>query len=767
MDPARASCENHVILTTGNCASMTELPEIDHLEGRESWRLINMRNGNKAADLRELLRRIWRRRRVVVGMVVTVTALVAIISFQLVPRYTARAQVMIEPRRSQVVDVQAVLSGLPPDTETINSEIQVIHSRQMASRVIERLGLDSDPEFNPDLREPTWWSAIADYEQWLPAELLGAMRPQSPEDQAELAATRVIDTFLRKLSVQAKLRSWVIEVSVETTDARRSAEIANAVVDLYLVEQLEAKFEATKVATEWLSERLSGLREQVEISERAVAEYRRQVGLVEGKDSVDVTSQQLSEINTQLVLASSERAEAEARLQQVERLVRSRRDVSAVAQVLASPLIQRLHEQESELIRREGELSSEYGPKHPRMINLRAEIRDLRRKISGEVDKIIQGLKGEVDVAKARERSLRSNLGSLESKIGDLNQKQVQLSALQRDANANRALYEAFLARFKEMSGQQELQTPDARIISRAGVPTIPSYPNKTVLVVFAFVGSLVLGLVVVFAIEQLDAGFRSMEQIEQITRFPALGLIPHIRTARNSPPERMVLDDPVSAYAESIRNLFVSLMLSNVDKPPKLVLVSSSMPEEGKSAISLSLARTVALSGRKVVVVDCDLRRPRVHDSLGMPRTPGLVELLAHRASAEDVIRKDNASGLHVISAGEHVSNTTDLVGSEQMKLLLTNLAKSYDLVVMDSPPVLAVTDARILSTYADKTVFVVRWEKTRREAAILGLRQLSAAGASIAGVVLSKVDVKKHAGYGYADSGYYYGKYKKYYTT
>ena len=760
---------------------MTELPEIDHFDRSDTRRLLSLPLAGSEIELREMLRKLWRRRRIVIGTVVTLTVLALIVTLQLTPRYTATVSVMIEPRTSRVVDVEAVLSGLPPDTETINSEIEVLRSRQLARRVVKRLGLDEDPEFNPALRKSSLWSRITklDFRGILPSRMIGGEADPTADrdpvtgkaaisdEKSEIEAAAVVDAFLESVSVRAVLRSWVIEISVDSTIPKKSERIANTVADFYIVEQLEAKFEATRVATKWLSGRLSNLRGQLEISERAVERYRNQAGIIEGRNSVTVAMQQLSEINTQLVLARSRSAEAVARLQQVERLIAKRKDVSSVAQVLSSSLIQRLLEQESDLIRRRAEMSSEFGPKHPRMINVQAETRDLRRKIGVEVNKIVLGLRNEVEVAKARESSLAATLAGLEVRMGVLNQSQVQLRALERDSEANQALYETFLARFKEMSGQNELQAPDARIISRASIPTARSAPRVKLIVGLVFVFSLIIGFSLVFVVEQLDTGFRSMEQIEQLTKVAALGLVPLVKAKKNESVTRLILDHPISSYAESIRNLFVGLMLSNVDKPPKIVLVTSSMPDEGKSAITLSLARTIALSGRKVVVIDCDLRRPSVHIALGLARTPGLVELLAKRAKLDEIIQKDEASGADVITAGEHVSNSIDLVSSEQLKRLLANLGQTYDLVILDSPPILAVTDARVLSSAVDKTIFVVRWEKTRREAVALGLRQIELSGGSIAGVVLSRVDIRKHAGYSFADSGYYHGKNMKYYSS
>ena len=259
------------------------------------------------------------------------------------------------------------------------------------------------------------------------------------------------------------------------------------------------------------------------------------------------------------------------------------------------------------------------------------------------------------------------------------------------------------------------------------------------------------------------------MEQIEPYTGFSALGLVPELDNwdARKAPPEQYILDNPVSAFAESVRSLHVSIALSNVDRPPKVVLFTSASPEEGKSSLAVALGRVVARSGKKVVILDCDLRRPTLHTLLGMADKPGLIELLAGHASLDEVVQRDEASGADFVSAGEHAPNPVDLLSSEHMKTVVETLSTSYDLVVMDCSPVLAVSDARVLTRLADKTVFVVCWVKTRRESATLALKQLKEAGGDIAGVVVSRVDVGKHARYGYADSGYYHGKYAKYYTA
>ena len=725
-------------------------------------------------DLRDMLRKISRRKGVLTGTVVLMMALAVIVLNQITPRYTSSAQVMIEARQNRVVNIEAVVSGLPQDMETVESEIEILRSRRLAEKVIRALKLYENPEFNPPHAPAPAWHRFFAVRTYIPDSLIDVIAPaarqkvMTTEERLEQERVDIIDRFLDRLSLQRAGRSRVIEIGFSASSAEVAAQVANKMADLYIVDQLEAKFEATKRATEWLSERVTALRQAVSSSESAVEAFRKNSGLIQGK-GVTLASQQMSELNTQLILARTKRAEAEARLKQVESMLASQRGVDSVAEVLASPLIQRLREEESQIIRKAAEMSQDFGDKHPKMINIRAELADQRHKIEIEVNKIVQNLRNEVQVARVRETELANSLSRLQGDIAQQNTSEVQLRALEREANANRELYETFLSRFKETNQQQDIQQADARIISRADVPAEPSFPRKNLLYGIAFAGSILIGIVLIMVIEHLDHGFRSMTQIEQAMGVPALGLVPMIGglDKLRSEPFDYVVERPVSAFGEAVRSLYTSILLSNVDSPPRTVLITSSLPNEGKTSLSIALGRLVALQSQKrVVLIDADLRRPQLHRKMGLPASPGLVEYLAGEATLDEVLRHDEKSGAQVIVAGGIPNNPTDILASEHMKGLIDELARVNDLVVLDSPPVLAVSDPRVLSRLADKTVYVVRWAETRRETALMGLKQIVDVGADVAGVALSMVNVRKHSQYGYGDSGTYYGQYRKYYT-
>ena len=330
-------------------------------------------------------------------------------------------------------------------------------------------------------------------------------------------------------------------------------------------------------------------------------------------------------------------------------------------------------------------------------------------------------------------------------------------------------LFETFLVRLKETTAQESFQQSDSAILSRADVPEEPSFPKKIRVLSLSVLGSVFLGVLLAFAIERLDRGFRSMEQVARMTGLPTLGLIPALKDVEKSgmAPSQHILQDPGSAFGESIRTIATSLLLADVGKQPKVILITSAIVKEGKSTVATSLARSQARIGRKVAIVDCDLRRATVHKAIGLRQKPGLVEFLADKASLQDVMQEDSNSGAHVLAAGGPTTRPTELLGSAQLKKLLKTLSQSYDLVILDSAPVGAVSDTRILARMADKTVFLIRWADTPREVAIAALQQIVDAGADVLGVMLSIVDVKKHASYGYSDSGTYYGPMKKYYTS
>lgn len=725
-------------------------------------------------DLMGLYRTLRKRLGLIVSVTLGLTALVMVVVLQQTPLYTASAQVLLDRQKMQVTDMEAVISGLPADSATVDSEVEILKSRALAERVVERLNLMQDPEFNGALREPSFLRWVDP--RFLLRELLALVSadpaPVSEEMRARAERDGVVDSLLGSLDVTRQRLTYVINLSVTSEQPAKAARIANAYADTYILDQLEAKFDATRQANEWLSRRLGELRQQVQDSERAVEIFRSEQGL-ESSSGVTVSEQQMSELNAQLILARTGLAEARAKYDRARQIRSSGGSIESMADVVQSGTISQLRQKQAELARELANLSSRYGPRHPEVVNAEAQRRDIESQIGSEITRIIGSLQNNVSVAETRVASLEQSLRDIRGETGESGQAMVQLRELEREAAANRAVYESFLNRFKETSQQQDLQVPDSRIISPATAPLSPSHPRKALSLALALVLSAMLGVGLAFLLEHLDNGLTTARDVEEalgLAHLVSVPLVPVEKGPSGKPlkPHDYLVQKPLSAFSESLRSLRSALQLSNVDNPPKVILFTSALPSEGKTTTSVSFARAAAASGLKVVLVDCDLRHPSVHKTFGLATpTAGLVELLAERLDPEAVMIEDEKTSLRILPIATGTANPPDLMASSQMQLLVERLRGEYDLVVLDSAPVLPVSDSRVLSRIADETVFVVRWSDTPKDAAQAAIRELRIYQSNIAGVILVAVDATKQAKYGYGDGGYYYGKYSRYYVN
>jgi capsular exopolysaccharide synthesis family protein len=723
-------------------------------------------------DLQEMLRRFWRRKLLIAFCAAVLIVIGTAVIMLFTPVYTSKVLVMIGSENtdtialSQTDDSQrgALVAELP-DSSTIESQGQVMQSRNLAARVVEKLHLIDDPELNPALQKPTWIGAhmrtVMTYIRDLRAEILG--KPPTPPATASVLDS-VVDNLLANLEVSTVGKSRVLQVEYTSEDPDKAALIANTLASLYLVADAEARAKDRQHATDWLNERVADLRQKVSEAEHEVEDFRTASGLIATKD-VDLATKDLSDISTQLIAAEAERASAEARLAQIESSIRSGNAESS-SEVLSSALIQKLREQESDLRGSIAKLSQQYGEKHPIMLATKASIADLERKISIEVDRIADSVRGDVTVARAREEAIRRRVGELKEQVGHMNNARVRLDALEREATASRTLLENFLLRAQQLEGA--VRQADAQIISPASPPDDPSFPNRKILFALVVMASVGFGIVVAIALEALESGFRSLEQVEESTGAPTLGFVPALKGMKSlvSSPEDYVLKKPGSAFTEAMRGIHTGLLMAGLESPPRRVLITSSVPGEGKSVTVVSLARILASAGDRVIVLDCDFRRARIHKMFGTPAGPGVMEILQGTASLEDVIVRDSKSPADLLPAGKSTPNPTGLLANDRMKDLLKTLGSRYDWVLLDSSPVLALSDARILARQVDQVLFLIRWAKTRRATVMAGLRQIVDTDAHIAGVVLTKVDVKRNAKYGYGDSGLYTGELRRYYV-
>lgn len=724
-----------------------------------------------AIDLRQLQDFFWRRWKVILAAAGVVLVISYLVVLTLTPRYTASAQVLLEPKKDNILGTNGtdVLPEFSLETGNVDSQVSVIRSTALLSRVVDKLQLTKDPEFGlpaPTSLLSTLFGFLHSSDE---APAASAERVAAPEpDAVSPDVLRAISRLRGALDVQRVQRTYVLSISVTSEDPAKAARLANAVADAYVVDQLDARYDAAKRAADWLAERMEEMRGQVQKSEEAVASFRRDHNLLQTSSDAKVTvsEQQLSDLNGQLATTKADVAEKLAKYQQAQQIVSKNGDLQAIPDVVRSTVISGLRGQQAEVSRKVADLAAHYNDNHPLLINARAEQRNIDQSISAEVSRIVSNLKNDYDVAKARQDSLQKSMDQLSGATGTNDEVGVQLRALERTNEANKTIFDSFLSRAKISEEQTSFENSEARVITPAVKPNVPSFPRKDLVLSLALVVGLLVGTGGSVALEMLNSGFTTPKEIEEKLGVPVLASVVMLKESERTI-EGKILDPfnylrakPLSRFAESFRAIRVGIQMSDVDHPAKVILVTSSTPQEGKTTLSISLAFSAVKAGLRVALVDCDLRHPSITRAFGFDAKPGLTDLLTGVAPPEAVFQV--TSGLVVIPAGTKSQNPPDLLGSARMREFVDKLREHYDYIVIDTPPVGPVVDAKVLGQIVDKIIYSVRFQSTTREIVSQNL-QTFAGDRKFAGVVLNLVDESKTPRYGpysYA-GGYYYNKY------
>jgi succinoglycan biosynthesis transport protein ExoP len=733
-------------------------------------------------ELWEWLRLLNRRKALIVGAGLVAVALMALIVAQQTPMYKASSRIMLDTRTFKPVSTEQALSGVDTfNLGAIQSELEVIQSEFLIGRVVDRLGLASNPEFNgtkpPGFLDTSlapirdlWHSGIASLlapPKKAPQAAGGAPRGNRGDD-SDPGRRAAIGTVSGHLNVTLLGRTFVILVTVESTDGTMSARIANAIAEVYLADQVDNKNEANRRATEWLEERLAELRRNLQVAEEAVATYRRDKGLAGSPEGV-VSTQTLSDLNGKYIAAKTRRIEKEGRLVALSKASLNPNELANITEVASNATLNSLRTQELELTRKIADYQTQFGPNHPKVLQAQAELASVRSRFLAQTQSITLAIRAELDAAKSEEEELKTQVERASVLSGATSQYEAELKQLEREAQSNRALYESFLNRFKELREQQDIQRADARILAYAWPSSTPSSPQYKTSLFAAFIIGCLLGMAGAIAAEKLDRVFRSASQVEKATGVAVLGMVPLVKGAAGLRANivTQVLDRTTSSAAEAMRAVFTAISLSNLDRPARVIAITSSTPSEGKTTFASALGGllTKMNTSRRVLLVDLDLRQAKLAQALGLKDRGGTIdEYLMGTKTLDECIRRHDISGVDYICARPDTPNAPEILESHAMKAALATFADRYDLVLLDSPPVMAVSDARIISQLADYTIFIVHWARTPRDVVTSAMSALLAVTDRV-GIVINKVNLAKHALYEYGDYGDYYSRYNSYY--
>jgi exopolysaccharide transport family protein len=730
----------------------------------------------RTVDLRDIVK-ILRRRWKIIGAIAAAFA-VAALAFVLsaTTLYTTTSTVLVDPRRANVVDTtQTVLSNFGTDDATIESQALLIKSAAILRRVVDRMKLATDEEFVPP---PTLLGTIK-----------GLLKPASSSGSSlspeELAATRAVDTLSQRLRVVRQGTTFLVDISVSSESPAKAADIANNIADAYFEEQVRAKYEATRIAAGWLSGQIDNLKQRVTMSEKAVEDYRSANNLTVSQ-GVTVNDQQITDLNNKLIDARVQTAEARAKFDQVQQMAKSGGDPGAMDAAISSDIITKLRTQYADIAKSSADLSARYGSRHPQVANVRAQLKDTQRLINEEIRRIVQSARHDYDVARSREMSLQKSFEELQGVSNVSNQALLQLHELRREADANRTLYESYLARYKETSAQESLEMPDSRVVARASIPIYPSFPKKTTIVGLALVLGLGIGCGAAFLVDYLDRRIKTLDEAEQLLGLPALAAVPLVdardlaRRAKlgrevlgrhdpnatgllppplQPPLMRYATEEPSSLFAESVRAIRLAIQRAIRIKPVQMILVTSAIDNEGKTTVAVNLALSLAALGIRTLLIDCDLRNPETTRSLCPRARSGLLQVALGNEPLERAILIDRSSGLSVLPAPVNAYNyaASELMFSDRIGTVFEQLRQHYELIILDSPPLIPLVDGRALAEYADQIVLALAWDKTPRDAALDAVDLLAPVRDRILGTVLTRVDLHRLRHYDYYSSSAY----------
>jgi succinoglycan biosynthesis transport protein ExoP len=688
------------------------------------------------------------------GLAVAISLLTTLVVYVIQPTYRSTATLMLESNKSKVVGIEEVYSSMSSNREYYQTQAEILKSEELARRVVAKMKLVDHPALDPRQQPDTGFS----FKKLLPASWLG-------EDEADKytpakLTAAVIARFKKELTIELVRNSQLIKISFESHDKEFAANAANWVADGFIEADMDARLAMTQKAGAWLTERLTGLRSKLEESERALQQFRERERIIDAKGVAQSgASKQLEQLAGGLVSARQKKAEAEAAYLQVQSAQKANVDIESIPAIQKSPIYLQLKNAESGAESRLADAAKKYGPDHPKRQTADAEYRAARENTKRQIDTVVTSITKEYELARAQEVSVERALAQSKGDILGMNRKEYELGVLEREVASNKSLYEMFTTRTKETNVAGDLQSPIARVVDPAVVSSSAYSPKKFRVIGIAAVVGLILGVMLALLLEYLDNTIKTAEDVDTKLRQSLLGQLPRIKGKIEAGDLQIAfIKDKDPGFSEEIRSIRTGVMLSSIDAPHKILLVTSSIPGEGKTSVATNMALALG-QVRKVCLIDADMRRPTVAKVLGVDsNSKGLSNLVSGSDPTSECLHFNKELGIHIIPSGVVPTNPLELLSSIRFAEAMKWLEDSFDVVVIDSPPIQLVSDPLILSQFAHSVVYVVKADSTPYQVVLGGLERLRDANAHILGIVINQIDRER------ADRYYGYGKYSAY---
>ena len=696
-------------------------------------------------DLLAYWRILVKRRWQVLGLLAAVVALALLHTLMTPPTYRATVVMQISNQEQQVVPIGGMGAGMGGrwDPEFMQTQLELLKSRSLSERVAE--DLDLDRAALDGLYQPSWLEQVKGLLR--PAPKASAEQNVTAAESAALLGS-VTDEVRDGLSVEPILQSRLVQVNFDSQVPAFSARVANAIAEGFIAADLDRRVGANSYAKEFLEDQLRQTKSRLEDSERKLVAFAQKENLVSSAEGESLAGQNLGDLNSALATAQEQRIRAQARWSQAQ----TASGAALPADMLSNSIIRTLQQQRAQLQGTYQQKLQVFKADYPEMLQLKGQLDELDKQITGELRNIRASVKAEYDAAASQERLLLGQLSALRTQALDVDSRSIDYNIIKREVDTNRQLYDSLLQRYKEVGVTGDVRTNNISVIDRAEVPEGRFAPSVSRNLAIGLALGLLLGVLLAFLLEFLDDTLKTPEDIEQRLKLAVLGIIPKLK--KQQPAD--ALHDPRSAFSEAYRSVRTALQFSTHDGVPRVLLVTSPGPGEGKSTTALMLARNFAQLGKRVLLVEADLRNPSLHKTLGLRAEAGLSNLLAGAVSLDGVVLGTDNVRLKVILAGPLPPNPAELLSGSRLISLLSVAAENYDQIIIDGPPIMGIADAPILANAVGATLIVIHSGRTRISTAQAALKRLLSVRAHVIGALITQYDTKA-AGYGYSYEGYY----------